>query len=113
MGIITKDTGMKDPNGDPIRIKYNDKFIHTVDEGFGFFVSQLAYLESKIYEAKYRKIVYPEFVPVDTSAPEWVDQVDYISYDSVGVSGFVSENAQDAPEVTHTNQQVRDTGSLW
>lgn len=98
--VKTWDSGLKDPDGKSIILKFNDKEINTIDSGFGFFISQLAYLEAKVYESKYRKIVYPEFVPVDTSAPEWIDQVDYISYDSVGVSGFTSENAADAQEVT-------------
>lgn len=75
-----------------------DAAMPTVDDGLAFFLSQLSQTEAKIYEAKYRNIVYQDFVPVDTSQPEWVDEVTYISYDAVTVGKFVGANAKDLPE---------------
>jgi hypothetical protein len=75
-----------------------DMKIATADDGLAFLISQLAVVEAKIYETKYRKIVFQEFVPVDTSDPEYVDNVDYISYDAVTVGKFVGANAKDLPQ---------------
>ena len=72
--------------------------IPTVDDGLAFFLSQLSNTEAKIYEAKYRNIVFMEFVPVDTSQPEWVDEVTYISYDAVTMGKFIGSNAKDLPQ---------------
>lgn len=72
--------------------------IPTVDDGLAFFISQLSSVEAKIYEAKYRSIVYKEFVPIDTSQPDWVDTVTYISYDAVTVGKFIGANAKDLPQ---------------
>ncbi len=74
-----------------------DMPIATADEGLAFYLSQLTNLEQKIYEVEYRDIVYPDFVPVDTSDPEWVDEVTYISYDAVTSGKFIGANASDLP----------------
>ncbi|MCE2029285.1 DUF2184 domain-containing protein [Sessilibacter corallicola] len=73
------------------------RHIDTADDGLGFFVSQLSNLEQKIYEVKYRHIVYQEYIPIDTSDPEWVDEVTYISYDAVTSGKFVGASASDLP----------------
>ena len=75
-----------------------DANLPTADDGLAFYLSQLSQTEAKIYEAKYRNIVYQEFIPVDTSQPDWVDEVSYISYDAVTVGKFVGANAKDLPE---------------
>lgn len=74
-----------------------DAGLPTIDDGLAFFVSQLSSVESKIYETKYRNIVYQEFIPIDTSDPDWVDEVTYFSYDAVGSSKFIGANADDLP----------------
>lgn len=79
-------------------IKFDDA-MPTVDDGVAFYVSQLSNLEAKVYETKYRNIVYSEFVPVDTSDPEWVDQISYRSYDAVTMGKFIGANADDLPNV--------------
>lgn len=75
-----------------------DANLPTVDDGLSFFLSQLSQTEAKIYEAKYRNIVYQDFIPIDTSQPEWIDEVSYISYDAVTVGKFIGANAKDLPE---------------
>ena len=50
--------------------------LKTMDDGMGFYISQLANLEAKIYEAKYTNINFQEMVPVNTSVPEYVDSWD-------------------------------------
>lgn len=71
--------------------------ISTTDDGLGFFISQLSNLEQKIYEVHYRDIVYQDYIPVDTSDPEWVDEVTYISYDAVTSGKFIGASADDLP----------------
>jgi hypothetical protein len=74
-----------------------DLNIATADDGLAFFNSQLASIEARIYQVKYRKIVYQDFVPVDTSDPEWIDNVTYYSYDAVTMGKFIGANARDLP----------------
>ncbi|CAH9016176.1 protein of unknown function DUF2184 [Vibrio phage 120E34-1] len=72
--------------------------IPTIDDGLAFTISQLSSLESKIYETKYQNIRFQEFVPVDSSDPEWVDNITYISYDAVTMGKFIGANGKDLPE---------------
>lgn len=76
-----------------------DMAIKTVDDGLAFFTSQLSVVEAKLYETKYQNILFQEFVPVDSSDPEWVDEISYISYDAVTMGKFIGANAKDLPEV--------------
>lgn len=71
----------------------------TMDDGLGFYISQLANLEAKVYEAKYTAINFAEMVPVNTNVPEWVDSWDYISYDAVTLGKFIGSSADDLPNV--------------
>ncbi len=73
--------------------------LKTMDDGLGFYISQLANLEAKIYEAKYTNINFEEMVPVNTSVPEYVDSWDYISYDAVTLGKFIGSSADDLPSV--------------
>lgn len=76
-----------------------DDAIRTADDGLGFYISQLAHVEPRIYETKYPNINFMELVPVDSSVPEWVDSVDYRSYDAVTMGKFIGANADDLPNV--------------
>lgn len=71
----------------------------TIDDGIAFYISQLAGLDPKIYETKYRHIVYQEMIPVDMTGPAYLDQFDYISYDAVTIGKFIGANAKDMPKV--------------
>ncbi len=73
--------------------------LKTMDDGMGFYISQLANLEAKIYEAKYTNINFQEMIPVNTSVPEYVDSWDYISYDAVTLGKFIGSSADDLPSV--------------
>lgn len=75
-----------------------DANLPTADDGLAFYLSQLSQTEARIYEAKYRNIVYQDLVPVDMSAPEWVDSVSYISYDAVTAGKFIGASGKDLPE---------------
>lgn len=71
----------------------------TVDDGIAFYISQLANLESKIYQAKYTSINFQDLIPINTNVPEWADSWDYISYDAVTVGKFIGSSADDLPNV--------------
>ena len=71
----------------------------SMDDGMGCYISQLANLEAKIYEAKYTAINFEEMIPVNTNVPEWADSWDYISYDAVTVGKFIGSSADDLPSV--------------
>lgn len=77
--------------------KKNGQF--AMDDGLAFYVSQLAGIDPKLYETKYRHIVYQELVPVDMTGPAYLDQFDYYSYDAVTVGKFIGANAKDMPNV--------------
>lgn len=68
-------------------------------DGIGFYVSQLSYLESNWYEAKYTNINFDELIPVDTSIPEWADDWEYLSFDAVTLGKFIGSSADDLPRV--------------
>lgn len=75
-----------------------DEAIPTIDDGLAFYLSQLSNIDPRIYETKYRPIVYADFVPVDQSDPDWVDEISYISYDAVTSGKFIGANARDLPQ---------------
>ncbi|WP_368647959.1 DUF2184 domain-containing protein [Castellaniella ginsengisoli] len=76
-----------------------DDAIRTADDGLGFYISQLAAVEPRIYETKYPNINFQELIPVSSSIPEWADSVPYISYDAVTLGKFIGANADDLPNV--------------
>lgn len=76
-----------------------DDAVLTVDDALGFYISQLAYVEPRIYATKYPNINFQELIPVDSSIPEWADSVPYISYDAVTLGKFIGANADDLPNV--------------
>lgn len=83
---------------DSHEISFNDG-LPTVDDGLAFYISQLANLESRIYEAKYTSINFDELIPVQTDVPEWADSWDYINYDAVTLGKFIGSSADDLPNV--------------
>ncbi len=63
----------------------------------GFVVSQTSYIERQVNEIVYADIQYPQLIPVDTSAPEWIKTVTYYSADKVGKADWINGNADDIP----------------
>lgn len=79
----------------------------TVDDGIAFYVSQLAGIDPKLYETKYRHIVYQELVPIDTNGPAYLDHFVYFSYDAATIGKFIGANGKDMPNVaTKANKSV-------
>lgn len=73
--------------------------VSTIDDGLAFYVSQLAAFEPRWYETKYPSVDFQELVPVNTSTPEWADEVAWRMYDGVTMGKFVGANADDLPRV--------------
>lgn len=63
----------------------------------GFLVTQTTYIEPQVYAIQYPDIQYPNLIPVDTSAPEWVKSVTYFSTDRVGRAQWFHHTAKDVP----------------
>lgn len=80
-------------------VTFNDG-LPTMDDGLAFYISQLANLEAKIYEAKYANINFQELIPINTNVPEWADTWDYISYNAVTLGKFIGSSADDLPSVS-------------
>lgn len=66
----------------------------------GFVVSQLAHIETEVFERKYPDIQYPDLIDVDTSAHPWAKTVTYYSMDGVGKAQFMNGKAGDVPLVS-------------
>jgi hypothetical protein len=81
-----------------MQLAFNDG-VPTMDDGVAFYISQLAGLESKIYEAKYANINFAELVPIKGDIPEWADTWEYLSYDAVTLGKFIGSSADDLPKV--------------
>lgn len=82
-----------------------DQSLPTMDDGIGFYISQLAHLETKLYKTPYAAIDYATLVPFKTDIPEWADSWDYISYDGVTMGKFIGASAKDLPRVTVSAQK--------
>ncbi|PBN05099.1 DUF2184 domain-containing protein [Pseudomonas aeruginosa] len=63
----------------------------------GFVASQTTYIERQVNEIVYPDIQYPQLIPVDTSAPEWIKTVTYYSSDKVGKADWINGNSDDIP----------------
>lgn len=72
-----------------------------------FLVTQGTLIEPTVYRMKYRDIQYAELIPVDTSAPEWIQSVTYYSSDAVGKAQWFAGKAQDVPHVELTREKFQ------
>jgi len=72
------------------------------DGGAAFYISQLAALETQIYEVPYADITYLEDVNVLGNIPEYATHWNYRSYDGAAMGKFISANAQDLPRVAQS-----------
>lgn len=60
-----------------------------------FLVSQITHIEAEVYRIQYPDIQYPDLIPVDTSAPEWVKSITFFSMDRTGRAEWLNHNAKD------------------
>ncbi|AUX76402.1 DUF2184 domain-containing protein [Sinorhizobium fredii] len=77
-----------------------------------FLIRQASLIEPTVYAIKYQEIQYAQLIPVDTSAPEWIQSVTYFSMDSVGQAQWFSGLAHDVPKVELTREKFETTVSM-
>lgn len=65
--------------------------------GLAFLLSQLTYLESKLYEKQYKAITYPNIIPVSNEAGEWAESITYIFMDGRAIAEFVGTKSLNVP----------------
>ena len=63
----------------------------------GFLINQTSFIEQQVNEIVYPDIQYPQLIPVDTSAGEFVKSVTYYSADKYGEANWINGNADDIP----------------
>ncbi len=77
-----------------------------------FLIRQASLIEPTVYAIRYQDIQYAQLIPVDTSAPEWIQSVTYFSMDSVGQAQWFNGNAQDVPKVELTREKFETSVSM-
>lgn len=77
-----------------------------------FLIRQATLIEPTVYAIRYQDIQYPQLLPVDTSAPEWIQSVTYFSMDAVGQAQWFSGLAHDVPKVETTREKFETTVSM-
>lgn len=76
--------------------------VNDADGCAAYYISQLASIETTIYEVPYADITYLEDVPVVGNIPEFATHWNYRSYDGVAMGKFISANATDLPRVAQS-----------
>lgn len=61
----------------------------------GFMINQASYIEAEVYRTQYPDIIYPQLVPIDESAPDWIKSITYFSIDSTGKAEWFHHEATD------------------
>lgn len=64
---------------------------------FSFLLSQLTFVEKKMYEKKYKEITYSQIIPVTNEAGEWAESVTYFYMDGKAIAKFVGTKSLDVP----------------
>lgn len=70
-----------------------------------FVLNQATYIEAEVEKIEYPEVQYPDLVPVDFSAPEWVKSVTYFSQDKVGAAEWFNADANDVPRADINRQK--------
>lgn len=89
--------------------------MHVLDapqKAMAFLIQQAALIEPTVYQTRYQDIQYPALIPVDTSAPEWINAVTYFSVDGVGKADWFSGKAQDVSHVELLREKFETTVSM-
>lgn len=73
------------------------KIVYDAATGFAFLLSQLTYIEKKLYEKKYKAITYPSIIPVSGEAGEWATSITYFYMDGKAVAKLVGTKSLDVP----------------
>jgi len=74
-------------------------------DAFAFLQSQLATIETMVYEEQFPEVQYRELVPVSTSATEWAPNIIHYSRTRTGEPGPIAGRSTDFPKVSSTRRQ--------
>lgn len=72
-------------------------YTYDAQQALGFLQSQVAHIETTVYEVRYPDIQFEKLVPVDTTANEWARTVEFYSMDKVGKADWFHHMAKDVP----------------
>lgn len=78
-------------------------------QALGFLLQQTSYIESEVYRIQYPDIIYPQLIPIDTSAGEWAKSVTYFSLDKVGEADWFDGFATDM-RIADVNRAKHEQG---
>lgn len=72
---------------------------YTIDAatGLAFLLSQLTFIESKMYEKLYKAITYNLIIPISSEAGEWAESITYFYMDGRAIAKFVGTKSLDVP----------------
>ena len=72
---------------------------YTIDAatGLAFLLSQLTYIESKMYTKLYKAITYNLIIPISSEAGEWAESITYFYMDGRAIAKFVGTKSLDVP----------------
>lgn len=73
------------------------KLVYDAATGLAFLISQLTYLEAKMYEKKYKAITYPLLIPISNEAGEWAESITYFYMDGRAIAEFVGTKSLNVP----------------
>jgi len=74
--------------------------------GFAFLMSQLSYIENKVFEKQYKAITYNQIIPVSMEAGEWAESITYYFMDGRAVAEFVGTKSLNVPIAEIGDQKV-------
>lgn len=69
----------------------------TDSDALGYLVSQLEYIEPKVWEKKYTPIIYQDLVPISFEAGEWATSIAVHYMDGVAEGRFIGSAGDDIP----------------
>jgi len=73
------------------------KFTIDAATGLAFLVSQLEFIEPKMYKKKYKAITYTLLIPISTQAGEWATSITYFFMDGKAIAQFVGTKSLNVP----------------
>lgn len=91
-----------------------DRYTNLDANESAFFDRQLEHIKSKVYPVLYPELKSRQFIPVDSSAGDGVDEITFRMEDQVGAAKLITDYANDLPRAdvfgTEQTQKVRDLG---
>lgn len=71
-------------------------------DALGYLISQLAYVEGKVWSVKYTDIIYDQLIPISFEAGEWATSIEVHYMDGVTQGKFLGASGDDIPYVAAT-----------